>query len=299
MTLPTFIVAGTFKAATTSIYDYLKQHPQIFMPEIKEAKYFVYEPHNPEHVQARRQKYPVRTLDEYRELFGEATDATAIGEASPVYISSLFALQQIYQTIPDVQLIFSLRNPIDRAYSAYSMRLRNGYESRPVRQAMQEDAQDFLAKTYYKQLLPWYEHFPAEQIKVVLFEDIKQDAVQVMQEIYQFLGVDRTFVPDVSYHQNIGGVPKSQTRQTIVNYLRQFRLLRFYLPKGLRIYFSEFARDNLEKAPPLPTDIRQMLAELYSEDIAPLSELTGLDLSVWGMADRPTAASPREAELAL
>lgn len=299
MTLPTFIVAGTFKAATTSIYDYLKQHPQIFMPEIKEAKYFVFEPHNPEHVRARRQKYPIRTLEEYQKLFSGANDEIAIGEASPVYISSLFALQQIYQTIPDVQLIFSLRNPIDRAYSGYSMRLRNGYESRPVRQAMAEDAQEFLAKSYYKQLLPWYEHFPAEQIKVVLFEEIKKDAVQVMQEIYQFLGVDRTFVPDVSYHQNIGGVPKSQARQTVVNYLRRYRLLRFYLPKGLRAHFSEFARGNLEKAPPLPADIRQMLAGLYSEDIAPLAELTGLDLSVWDLDKRPETVEQQKAELAV
>lgn len=283
MTLPNFIVAGTKKAATTSLYEYLGQHPQIYMSRIKETKYFAYEPHNPAHVKSDRQKYPIRTLDAYQELFVDVTDEIAIGEASPLYISSLSALQQIYQAIPQVKLIFSLRNPVDRVYSAYIMRVRAGYESRSVEQAMAEDAEAFRERTYHKLLIPWYEHFPREQIKVVLFEDIKRDAVQVMQELYDFLGVDASFAPDVSRHHQIGGLPKNQSRQNIVNYLRRYRFLRFYLPKGLRMHFTEFARANLEKAPPLPDDIRQELAALFSEDIPALEEMIGRDLSVWGL----------------
>jgi len=283
MTLPNFLVAGTFKAATTSIYEYLKQHPQIYMSPIKETKYFIYEAHNPEHVAARRLTYPIRTLEAYEKLFSDVKDEIAIGEVSPGYISSLHALQQIYRTMPNAKIIFSLRNPIDRAYSGYTMRMRNGYESRKVQQAMHEEALKFAEKTYYKQLLPWYEHFAAEQIKVVLFEDMKADAAHVMQELYRFLGVDAAFLPDVSYHQNVGGVPKSQLRQSIINYVRRYRLLRFYLPKGLRVYFSEFARTNLEKAPPLSADLRKKLSEIYCKDIDELSALTGKDFSSWGL----------------
>lgn len=296
MTLPNFIVAGAKKTATTSMYEYLKQHPQIYMSPIKEAKYFAYEPHNPNHVSAGYQQYPIRTMEAYQDLFRDVTNEIAIGEASPLYISSLYALQQIYQTIPTVKLIFSLRNPVDRVYSDYIMRVRGGYEERPVAQAMQEDLDDFRQKTYYKWLSPWYEHFPVEQIKVVLFEDIKKDAVQVMQELYQFLGVDAGFRPDVSRHHQIGGLPKSQAKQTIVNYLRRYRFLRFYLPKGLRIHFTDFARGNLEKAPPLPDDLRQMLSQMYCEDLPELSKLIGRDLSIWGLAEDAQKA-PKRAEL--
>ncbi|MCB0063201.1 MAG: sulfotransferase, partial [Caldilineaceae bacterium] len=233
MTLPNFIVAGAKKAATTSLYEYLKQHPQIYMSPVKETKFFAYEPENPDHISADRRKYPIRTLDAYQDLFADAGAAVAIGEASPIYISSLHAVQQIYQTLPHIKLIFSLRNPVDRAYSAYIMRVRAGYEPRTVEEAFAEDLDLLHAKSYYKQLIPWFEHFPREQIKIVLFEDIKRDSVAVTQELYRFLEVDEHFVPDVSRHHQIGGLPKSQLRQNIVNFLRRYRFLRFYLPKAM------------------------------------------------------------------
>jgi hypothetical protein len=286
MTLPNFIVAGAKKAATTSLYEYLNQHPQIYMSPIKETKFFAYEAHNPEHRNADRRKFPIRTVREYTDLFADAGAAVAIGEASPIYISSQHAVTQIAQQLPKVKLIFSLRNPVERAYSAYIMRVRGGYEPRSVEDAFQEDLDVLKDKTYYKQLLPWYAQFDRAQIKIVLFDDIKKNAVGVTQTLYDFLGVDATFTPDVSQQHMIGGLPKSQFRQKVINYLRRYRFLRFYLPKSMRGQFTEFARANLTKAPALPVEIQRLLANLYQEDLALLEQLIERDLSVWGLANQ-------------
>jgi hypothetical protein len=283
MRLPNFIIAGAKKAATSSIYDYMKQHPQVYMPRIKELKYFAFEPDNPEHVQAPHQKFPIRTIEEYVQQFAEVNEEIAIGEASPIYINSVAAMHHIRQTIPDVNLIFSLRNPIDRAYSAYWMRVRGGYESRPIQQAFQEDLEHLRKVSYYNMLRQWYNCFDAYQIKVVLFEDFRKDSVKVMQELYGFVGGDITFVPNTSVQHNAGGMPKSQARQGIVNYLRKYRRLRFYLPKTVRSIFANFAKANLTAPPPIPTDVQEMLAELYCEEIDQLSNLIQKDLSVWGL----------------
>jgi len=290
MTLPNFIVAGAKKAATTSLYEYLNQHPQVYMSPIKETKFFAYEPNNPDHVNADHHKFPIRTLADYTALFAAAGAARAIGEASPIYVSSLHAVQQIAQRLPHVKLIFSLRNPIDRAYSAYVMRVRGGYEPRSVEDAFQEDLDLLKDKTYYKQLLPWYEHFDRKQIKIVLFEDIKQDSVRVTQALYDFIGVDATFVPDTSRQHMIGGLPKSRLRQNVINFLRRYRFLRFYLPKTVRSQFTDYARANLTKAPELPLEITQLLADAYREDLPLLEQLIERDLSLWGLTSQHQSA---------
>jgi hypothetical protein len=283
MTLPNFIIAGAKKAATTSIYEYMKQHPEIYMSPIKETKFFAFEPDNPEHVYADANKFPVRTLEDYTRLFAGANGAKAIGEASPLYINSRIAAQRIYETIPAVKLIFSLRNPVERAYSAYLMRVRSGNEHRSAVQAFQEDRERLRTSSYYNMLQLWYELFDEIQIKVILFEDFKRNSLAVMQELYAFLDVDSSFTPNVAVQYNTGGAVKNQTRQRMFNYLRRFKPLRFYLPKSLRSSFTKAARANLTTAPALPAEAKSLLADVFRDDVENLQNLIHKDLSVWGL----------------
>lgn len=281
MILPNFIIAGAKKAATSSLYEYMKQHPQVYLSPIKETKFFAYEPDNPEHAGSVHKKFPIHTLEEYARLFEGVKGEIAIGEASPIYINSSYAMRRIQALIPQVRLIFSLRNPVDRAYSAYLMRVRGGYEHRPVEQAFREDLNHLRSVSYYTMLKQWYALFPAEQIKVVLYEDIRKDAVAVVQELFAFVGVESSFTPDVSVQHNSGGVAKSQVRQHIVNYLRRYRSFRFYLPQSVRSLFTNWANGNLTKAPTMPTEVRQLLNDLYAVEVDQLEALTGKDLAVW------------------
>ena len=89
MQLPNFLIIGAIKAGTTSLYYYLQQHPEVYMPtERKEARYFAWEPDNPEFSHYTRQQFPYRTLEEYATHFVDVRNETAIGEASPGYLES-------------------------------------------------------------------------------------------------------------------------------------------------------------------------------------------------------------------
>jgi hypothetical protein len=123
--------------------------------------------------------------------------------------------------------------------------------------------------------------FDERQIKIILFEDFKHNVVGVMQELYSFLAVDTQFIPDISVQYNAGGVPKSQARQNIINYLRRLKPLRFYLPTGLRTAYTNAARANLAPAATMPSEARMLLAELYRDDVAKLQNLIHKDLTIW------------------
>ena len=119
MTLPNFLVIGAPKAGTTSLHLHLRAHPEVFMPELKEPRFFGYEG------EGERLKFPIRTLEEYTALFDAVTDETAIGEATPHYLVYPGAAQRIHDLLPGARLIASLRDPVERSYSVYQMNLRN------------------------------------------------------------------------------------------------------------------------------------------------------------------------------
>jgi len=277
------MIAGFKKAATTSIYDYLGQHPQIYMSPIKETRYFLYDPNDPAEAASNLKQRPIRTLAEYKAQFAGAAGADAIGEATPSYVQSVQAAQRIQQLIPHAKLIFSMRNPIEQAYSGYWMRVRGGYEARSVEQAFREDLPKLRANSYYNLLKEWYALFDRDQIQVLLYENFKKTPVQEMQKLYQFLEVDATFAPNTTVKHNAGGVAKSGWRQTVVVWVRKYRYLRFHVPRGWRSQFSKFANENLAPPPAIQAEMKHLLQNLYSEDIQQLEDLVQQDCSSWGL----------------
>jgi len=123
MTLPTFLIIGAAKSGTTSLWHYLRQHPQIFLTRHKEPNFFILEglelppfsgPAAPEILYKKIYKYSVTDIDSYRTLFQEVSQEKAIGEASVPYLYFPQAADRIKKYIPDVKMIVVLRNPIDR-----------------------------------------------------------------------------------------------------------------------------------------------------------------------------------------
>ena len=284
MTLPNFILGGAKKAGTTSLYEYLKQHPQVYMTALKEPRFFAYNPADPQHVKMDRQSFPIRTLDDYTRLFADVRGEQAIGEGSPMYLTSEFARHQIHDLIPDVKLIFSLRHPVERAYSLYTMRLRDGMENRPPMQAFTEDPERWQRFKYYEQLQQWFALFPTDQIKVILFDELKARPVAIVQELFGFLEVVPDFVPDMSRQHNVGGVPKSKVLHSVFRTLRRSRFKEMLVnrtPNRLRSSFTQLRDANLQKSPPMSPDVAAYLTELYRDDVVKLADLLQRDLSVW------------------
>ncbi|MBE9192590.1 sulfotransferase [Gloeocapsopsis crepidinum LEGE 06123] len=294
MTMPNFLVVGAAKAGTTALYYYLKQHPQIYMSPEKEPKFFALEgdkldfrgPGDRENIC----KSAITDIETYRQLFQGVTNEIAIGEASPLYLYSPKAAERIKKYIPDAKLIAILRNPIERAYSGYIMHVREGRETaKDFAEALQEEETRIHSNWgwghyvnvgfYHTQLKRYLELFDQEQIRVYLYEDLKTDPIKLVQDIFRFLGVDDTFLPDTSLKYNVAGVPKNDAIKTLIKNFNSIKpAMNLLVPDKLRHY----VRSKIyEKPPTLSKEIHQNLIEVYRKDILSLQDFLQRDLSKW------------------
>lgn len=195
---PNLVVIGAQKSGTTSLYHYLNAHPQIFMSSpIKEPGYFMKiefilklfrKIRRP--VESRRQMLEQHMLKGYR---GEPY----FGEASTYYTISDHCVRhdvpaRMQQTNPGMKLIYIVRNPFARIISNYLHSLRAGYFKGDFRTFIgtRHYQHALLTSRYWFQLRAYLEHFPKQQIKIVLFEDLIADCQRMMDEIYTFLELD-------------------------------------------------------------------------------------------------------------
>jgi hypothetical protein len=279
--LPDFIVIGAYKAATTSLHHYFDQHPQIFMTVVKEPNFFAFDENNPQHRPKERHQFRIRTLERYESLFEDALSGQQKGEVSPVYFSSAFAARRIHDIIPTCRLILSLRNPVDRAYSAYQMAYRTGGTQKKVEEVLPSDA-PWLRKSLYAQSIQTYlDLFGRSQLTVVFFEDIQGKPREVMRSLFDYVGVDPNFQVDVSYRFNPGGMPRSTGFFRISMLLRRIPGVLEYTPKFLRRAMARARDRTLKKAEPLDRSVRAAWIDWLHEDILRTQELIGVDLGHW------------------
>ena len=289
--LPNFIVLGAAKAGTTALYWYLAEHPAVFMSPVKETNYFAYG------LDAKGQllygdpdvhRFPVKSLREYEELFEDVGDEVAIGEASPIYLECPQAATRIRALLPATKLICSLRHPVERAYSDYQMYLRRrGRRFDPARHltATSEWARRgsrwMQIGRYHEQLQRYFDIFPRSQIHVFLFDDLKRGTLQAVQNVYGFLGIDPTFVPDLNAPHNIGGMPESKLLEGLLTNRTIRSAVEPWIPKGAANWVRRFRIKNMRQAPPLPADLRKELTGPFREDIKRTADLVGRSLDHW------------------
>ena len=291
MTLPTFIVIGAAKAGTTALYWYLREHPEIFMSPRKEINFFAYgvdESGQLLYGDPEFHKFPVRTLGEYEEMFEGADQHSAIGEASPIYIECPQTAGRIAKVIPEAKIIVGLRNPVDRAYSDYQMYLRSRgrklnprTDLRPGAPWAQPDSHWMRIGRYHQMLSPYFEVFPQQQIHAYVFEDMKANSLAIVRSIYDFLGVDPDFRPDLETPHNIGGMPARMTVEKLLTSKRIRALVEPFISKSLANLARRIRTSNLKKAPPLPEEMRAEMIDSFRHDILATEDLVGLDLGHW------------------
>lgn len=302
MTMPNFLVIGAAKCGTDSLCDYLNQHPDVYIPGNREPNFFVAEGQGeiPYRGPGDREALKgwdmwVSSLDQYQALFASASDRKAVGEGTTWYLYDEHAPARIRHYIPAAKLIAILRNPADRAYSAYTMLLRDG------REPIQSFAQALAAEDerirdnwepmwhytrmglYASQLKRYYELFDPKQMHVVVYDDFNARPGEVLRDLYRFLGVDDQFAPDTSERRNVSMVPKNQAYNRLIARQNPLKaLVKALLPTDFRQRLkTRLLSGNLSKPEPLPAEIRQQLIETFQPDILELQQLIGRDLSRW------------------
>ena len=291
MTLPNFIVIGAAKAGTTALYWYLAGHPDVFMSPMKETNFFAFglgEDGRPLYGDPELHRFPVRTLSEYESLFAGAGGAAAIGEASPIYLECPQAAGRIRRVLPDARIVCGLRDPVDRAYSDYLMyrrsrRMRFDPQRELVADApwARPDSHWMRIGMYHEMLMPYYDAFGHERIHVFLFDDLRRAPGDVARELYAFLEVDPGFRPDLETPHNIGGVPSNMAVERVLTSHALRRAVEPLVPTRAANWVRRVRTRNLQKAPPLPRELRAELLEVFRDDILKTSELVGRDLGAW------------------
>jgi len=286
MTLPNFMIIGVAKAGTTSLHYYLDQHPQVFMCPLKGSNFFGYEDAcawkwTDEGDPPLLQHFQATSFAAYEAMFAGASTELAIGEASPQYFRCPTAAQRIRECIPNVKLVASLRNPADRAFSGFLMRTRRGEAVENLYKELTPEASHVKESFYYKRLKRYFDIFPRPQIKILIFEEFKQDPAKAMVELYEFLGVDANCVPDTSTRHNPAAVPKSRLLNRLFYHPALIRTAKSLLPESGQRIVKGVREQNLKKPPQFPADLRTNLLDLYRADIHKLEALLDRDLSFW------------------
>jgi hypothetical protein len=293
-TKPNFFIVGAQKAGTTSLYYYLRQHPQIFMPErIKEPCYFRGDPQSFEPGPPEPEKEAF-----YYDLFKDAKGYKTIGEASVDYLYySRKSSLNIKQYDPQAKIIIVLRNPVDRAYSNYIWALKEGKESvwnfRKALDLEQERKEQgvgpvwhYKSKGFYAaQVSDYLEAFGADQVKIFLFDDLKKDNAGICRALFEFLEVD-PFKPDTSTHHNVAGVARIPALQRLLNRPKGLMKMGYLLPARLRKNLRAAVKSlntNTDRAqwPQMEREDAAYLLDLYRSDILELQEIIGMDLMPW------------------
>jgi Sulfotransferase family len=305
VTMPNFFIVGAQKAGTTSLYHYLNQHPQVYMSPIKEPFFFDHEMDSKGEVLRRefgghRQPPRFTNIGEYGALFEGVKGEKAIGEATPLYIYAPGTAERIERYVPGAKSIALLRNPADRAYSAFLYAVRIGVEPlTDFAQALREEPLRMRngwhyvfhyrsRGLYYQQLKRYYEVFGRERLGVWLYEDMREDPASVAKSVFRFLEVDDTFASDTSSRHNPAGVPASGSARVAMRATdKAVGVLRKVLAPTSGILPLAFRMRRvvqsrvLTEPPPIDPELREGLVEGYKDDILRLQELIGRDLSTW------------------
>jgi hypothetical protein len=278
MPYPNFLIIGDLKAGTTSLHYYLKQHPQTFLPDKKELRFFSFDPDNSYH--RRSGSFDVKTLSQYLAYFEHAGDSRAIGEASPNYLRSPLTAERIRQLLPDVRLIVSLRNPADRLYSSYAMEFRAGGVKEPIEEILfRRDSERVKASFYWSDLIQYYDRFARDQIKVILFDDLVHDCYKVIHDLYRFIGVDDSFTPDVT-PRNVGGIPTNPLMYRFLGAGKKIATRYVKPTPAIRRIWQRVQRKQLASLKPDPV-IQQKILAVCKDDIERTQSLIDRDLSDW------------------
>ncbi len=292
--LPNFLIAGVAKAGTTSLYYYLAQHPEVDIPR-KETFYFAkdfYKDVPGDGPPFYRDKSRIIFTEKEYDKFYADCHKKAVGEVSTCYAYFYeSAVPLIREKLGDIKIIFILRNPVERAFSAYRHFYRLGSERLSFKQAFKEEKSrmekkwDFMwyyadLGFYSKQVKAFKDNF--SQVKVFLTEDFDADTQQMMKEIFQFIGVDDRFAPDTGFRYNASDAISSPLLRKFFSNKLLKGIVKKMIPEKKRMEIRQRARtpdDALELS--MDEDVKESLIDLYREDIIALEKIIHRDLGSW------------------
>lgn len=276
LNMPDFIMVSPGKTATNTLFECLREHPSICMAKhVKGTRFF--------------NKLYGKGIEWYAELFAHCPAHSVKGEVDETYFYTEDVPERIYQYIPDVKIITCLRNPIERAFSAYMQFLKFGLISGTFEEAIEKHRDIFISNNfYYNHLTRYLQYFSRENVLVMLFDDFKKDRRSFIQNLYVFLGVNDSFVPK---SLDIKMNPASQPRFKVINKIafhtawlfRKLDVLPLFdvARKSNFVKKMLFSKEYGDDYPEMSPATRKLLQDIFQNQIENLGSLIERNLQGW------------------
>jgi hypothetical protein len=296
MKKPEFFIVGAPKCGTTAMQEYLRQHPDIFMPNMKEINHFADDLLKPDD--------PLLSRERYLALFEGSGESQLAGEASVYYLFSKNAAFNIKSFCPHAKIIIMLRNPVDVLYSRHAQLVYNGAEDIldfeaslaaeekrrkgemiPKHIRIEKKLLHREVVKFTEQVKRYFDTFGRRSVHVIIYDDFKNDTAKIYSETLKFLNVDIGFQPDFKVIN-----PNKRVRvRTLQHFLKTppsaVRTIgKLLLPKSFRdVLLNRLKKFNTQYVPrqPMSPELRKRLQEEFTEEVKSLSKLLGRDLTHW------------------
>lgn len=233
---PNFLVIGAMKSGTTSLYHYLRAHPQVYMPDLKEVDFFTAE-----------LNWGKGWRWYAKQFAGASAAAIALGEASTSYTKFpryAGVAERIAASLPDVRLIYVVRDPIERMRSHYRHNVALGEERAPIDEALLANPAYLDCSRYALQLQQYLDHFPRENFLIFRSEDLRSHRVETMRRVLAFLAVD----PDTPIETLDEEFYKTEERGSVPAPVAALRRgLKRVFPRAVGLWRGRFVPDAVKK----------------------------------------------------
>ncbi|WP_417464355.1 sulfotransferase family protein [Kordiimonas sp.] len=292
-----FVLAGTFKSASSTISYELDQHPGIFIPQPKDPYFYMADLSRtltaPKSFMMEHDRFAVLERDRFEALFAEAEDNALRGDATPLYLyCHTHSIPQIQADNPNTKILIVLRNPADRAFSNYKHNVKDGYETRSFSECIDtwEETENLplhpffhyvRAGFYDAQVAAYQEAF--EQVKIVSYDDIQDRPQELLNDIARFLGIEPNFKLQGTIQLNKSGKPRSRLLHDFIQ--KEGTIKKVLRPVYRTLVGNQATRKSIsEKIKNLNLDSGRMtaseraaLSAIYADDLRRLSRRPNCD----------------------
>jgi len=278
---PNFFIIGVKKGGTTSLYNYLKTIPSVYMSPEKTPGYFWSE------------KDRKISTENYLDLFKNVKNEKIIGEAT-LYFSRPESAKIIFEKVPNAKIVLILRDPIQRAFSDYLGQFRKGYVSKPFEEAFDEFSSSGGRKNetfqrvihagfYYDSVKIFRDVFGENQFKIFLFDDFIKNTKQTIKEILKFIDIKTEIPKNIDKVYNPYKTPLGDFGISIVKNKMINRLSKKIFPGDSSETVLRIILNKKSKKPTLSKKVRIKLENIYFEDIQKLKKILRVKLP-WPIA---------------
>lgn len=274
--LPDFIIIGAQKGATSSVWHYLKAHPEVYLPTLKETYFFV------------REGSWHRGLEWYTSLFSGCKPHQVTGEATPGYTMFPYfdeCASLIKATAPAVKLIYLIRDPVERMISSWAELRADCFEFDDLGTALRQTWFYSAVSQYATQLKQYLKHFPPESILVLRTEDLELSPRKTMTLVCDFIGIDPALLPNHYMRHNESRSRRIPNSLVVDLYRVLPRRLGGPLVHLEARHQSLLTRRRLRPEElELSPEMRLRLAAYFEVEMQELRRIVGPEMDLWGYA---------------